>query len=673
MAETLSTKPSTALRNRASMANRSQSPTSPLFVLGSNDDQLERAQARAARAAANRRKAATVFAPFSPPSDPCLSREQIIDLFQNCIKLASENKINQKNTWELKLIDHLSEIIKVEAENDRETNFQKASCTLEAGVKIYAVRVDSVHAEAYKVLSGMNRASLEDEQETTRRDDNVNNEQGRGQPKKELERKISPLSTLESSFEALNVKKFDVAFMVDPLYHQSSAQCDESGAKGLLLNNLGVYGGCQVIFDSYEVPGMCRSCSLHRNPSDLIDLSFAKESIQEMVVNMLAKNEISPTLKEILCQFEENNQRSSQDFNIGQNSDLKMDGFDDKEVEWDISSGNCDTWAIDHDDDIGVDHENRSFGDPIFQSHHEGNNSGTSYEADVGDRFERVSAFLFQGLGLNSKKNAWAGPDHWKYWRPKGSEEAPATQSKPTTKRTKKKDHKEVDLDFTTSLYKEFPDIFAPPKNFKSLLLPANTVPCSNRLPEDCHYQPEDLAKLFLLPDVLFFGKRRRHHTDDNSWEQSNNFDEAFPSWDNESVCSGQYGDGCVHSNVEDTDTLVSQPRQVSKIEVQYDRTSKRVDVHALKETLWGHMQESAEVPSAELKDTISFKHILVTFPVNCRAAVPEDISPHLCFICLLHLANEYGLSIHDCPSLDDLSIHLPSRSNSDGVEQPSS
>lgn len=34
-------------------------------------------------------------------------------------------KINQKNTWELKLIDHLSEIIKVETEGDTETNFQK--------------------------------------------------------------------------------------------------------------------------------------------------------------------------------------------------------------------------------------------------------------------------------------------------------------------------------------------------------------------------------------------------------------------------------------------------------------------------------------------------------------------------------------------------------------------
>jgi condensin complex subunit 2 len=34
-------------------------------------------------------------------------------------------KINQKNTWELGLIDHLSEIIHAGEEEDDETNFQK--------------------------------------------------------------------------------------------------------------------------------------------------------------------------------------------------------------------------------------------------------------------------------------------------------------------------------------------------------------------------------------------------------------------------------------------------------------------------------------------------------------------------------------------------------------------
>lgn len=65
-------------------------PFSPTkFVLGSNDDKLERAQARAARAAVIRRKPIPVAPP--PSEDPCLDKEQILELFQNCIKLASEN------------------------------------------------------------------------------------------------------------------------------------------------------------------------------------------------------------------------------------------------------------------------------------------------------------------------------------------------------------------------------------------------------------------------------------------------------------------------------------------------------------------------------------------------------------------------------------------------------
>lgn len=66
-----------------------------------------------------------------------------------------------------------------------------------------------------------------------------------------------------------------MAFAVDPLYHQTSAQFDEGGAKGLLLNNLGVYGGCRVLFDSFEVPGKCMPCATQHDKSDTVDLSFA--------------------------------------------------------------------------------------------------------------------------------------------------------------------------------------------------------------------------------------------------------------------------------------------------------------------------------------------------------------------------------------------------------------
>lgn len=50
---------------------------------------------------------------------------------------------------------------------------------------------------------------------------------------------------------------------------------------------------------------------------------------------------------------------------------------------------------------------------------------------------------------------------------------------------------------------KDLSDVFAPPKNPKSLLLPANREPGNTILPEDCHYQPENLVKLFLLPNVM--------------------------------------------------------------------------------------------------------------------------------------------------------------------------
>ncbi|RDX64855.1 Condensin complex subunit 2, partial [Mucuna pruriens] len=685
MAETLSPNPAMGQKQRL----RIQSPTSPFF-LGSNDDQLERAQARAARAAAIRRKSLGLNQPLQANSDPCLNKQQILDLFQNCIKLASENKINQKNTWELNLIDHLTDIIKAEEEKDAETNFQKASCTLEAGVKIYSLRVDSVHSEAYKVLGGMNRAGQEAEQAMMADTilEGVNIESGEEEKsRKETNKKLSPLSTLETSFEGLNVKKFDgdpksysisvtclrcrvevvlkmAAFVVDPLYRQTTAKFDEGGAKGLLMNNLGIYGGCRVLFDSLEVPAKCMASQNQSDISDTIDLSLVRDCIEQMVLDMRVKDEISPTLRTIVNQFDETNRRPT-DFQLhGQSSaEVDLDAAFNHENGFDIEENdNCTAWSDDHDDltvaaDLGCNNA-----DPSFPSYPQDNEPFPSPDGDMDDRFESVDGYLFLSLGFSSKQNAWAGPDHWKYRKSKVSEVHPTSEDGSTLKcrQPKSKRQAEVDLNFTNSLEKKMLDIFSLPKNPKLLLLPEIRLPCNTKLPEDCHYQPEDLVKLFLLSNVKCLG-RRANRFSDGSREQSNEY-ESFPSWDYGSVCgddSGDY-DGDLH-NMEDSNTLISQPRQVNKIEVQYDKTSKQVDVQALKITLWDHVQESGNLRSQGPKDTLSFRNILANFPSECNAAATiSDISPHLCFICLLHLANEKGLSIQSCPNLDDLAIRLP-------------
>eukprot|EP01043_Picozoa_sp_COSAG02_P070699 COSAG02_NODE_12627_length_1517_cov_3.346262_2_plen_274_part_00 len=165
---------------------------------------------------------------------------------------------------------------------DGNMNFQMASGAVEAGVKIYSSRVDSVATEAYKVLGNLSRANNKDgarlhiswccrpiphtvAQPLTRTStfchlpageedaadtEGVENDEGGEGPRK---RKIrSGVSTLENNEENLNLKDLEYQITTDPLFQKTSASFDEGGAKGMLLNNLNVQNGCQIVFDSSD-------------------------------------------------------------------------------------------------------------------------------------------------------------------------------------------------------------------------------------------------------------------------------------------------------------------------------------------------------------------------------------------------------------------------------------
>ena len=70
-------------------------------------------------------------------------------------------KISQKNTWNLDLIDYMEDMVQssLNVASDGDLNFAAASSTIDAGVKIYSSRVDSVHADAYKVLGNLSRSA----------------------------------------------------------------------------------------------------------------------------------------------------------------------------------------------------------------------------------------------------------------------------------------------------------------------------------------------------------------------------------------------------------------------------------------------------------------------------------------------------------------------------------
>ncbi|VAH76669.1 unnamed protein product [Triticum turgidum subsp. durum] len=391
-----------------------------------------------------------------------------------------------------------------------------------------------------------------------------------------------------------------------------------------------------------------------------------------MIVHMPLSNDISPTLRDIVAQFDEENKRPSHDASSGQMlvmEDQVVDSNDDS------MPPDCGTW-----DFGGCDDQDSNFSDgvPVYCFINAIKKRGTddceyTFQGpdgpDVDERLEKIADLLSLGAGFSSKTNAWAGPEHWKYRKVRDLEPAQTSSGdlEVAKKAKKKKGKEEPDIDFTKALEHEKANVFAPPKNPKSLLLPANKGSCNNKLPEDCHYQLESLVKLFLLPDILCLARRRRKPLGafdlliDDSRDNSDDFMPSRP-WDDDDLGNDHVDEGDAASDVEEPVNLIAKPRQVNRIDVQYDKVSKQVDVHALKEVLWNHIHSSAKTADLErdgIESSLCLTKVLHDLPCSNRDVSTTEISQHLYFICLLHLANEHSLTLRDCPTLDEIDIYI--------------
>ncbi|KAK4516072.1 uncharacterized protein ATC70_011033 [Mucor velutinosus] len=173
------------------------------------------------------------------PTVPTLTPAQMYSNFEEWIKMCTDNKVNVSNTWNFALIDYFHDMTFIR-EGDS-INFQKASCTLDGCVKIYTSRVDSVANETGKLLSGLADSTHADNEDEERHKE------------RRVRRKMTRIdTTLLKDFSTLAVKKFDLDYTVDPLFKKTSADFDEGGARGLLLNHLSLDQNCKIIFDASD-------------------------------------------------------------------------------------------------------------------------------------------------------------------------------------------------------------------------------------------------------------------------------------------------------------------------------------------------------------------------------------------------------------------------------------
>jgi condensin complex subunit 2 len=600
----------------------------------------------------------------------------------------------------LALIDHISEIVRDSKDEDGQTNFQKSSCTLDAGVKIYASRVDSFHNETFKMLGGMNKVtqSNEAENEDEENEDDVGgkgdgeglDEDGEPLPVKK-KRSTRTVQTLEPP-EQHTVKQVEEANVVDPLFQKTSALFDEGGASGLLLNNLSVHKGCTVCFDSEEVPEYnARAFDGEQIlEGTTIDLSSMADILNNanraasvpgiritpsvhVMEDLLATlvGGVAPTTEAAKTRESQTTTDASQgvsgvslfDFASGEGVqfaeyDEDGDGGGDEDFT-DFPDGGFDDFAGGFDDDDTV---GEGDGGGVFTE------SQGAGEGRIVDDANAGLEWVVNTGGMGGK-SAWAGPTHWRFKavpRPKNNdgteqhdEDADATQ-KPSRK-------EKGALTFDCENPGEVDEKrFTLAANAEELLLVAAPTAVDTLLPPDLGYDPSDLARLSLRPNAAVTGlgliqKRIRSGetagANDGVFDGEDDFGEGFDN--------GFDDDDDDDANDDDTpiytaDGLVAAPRRVEKITVNYARSTKQVDVKELKCALWGNINSVPDPdPDAATggATTHSFHRLLHEFPEQNLAGATEDISVHMAFICMLHLANEHGLVITDRPELNDLDI----------------
>lgn len=155
-----------------------------------------------------------------------LDRENLGEVYRQAIRMNAENRINAGNSWGLKLIENMDKLVHGDDDGGAAggggaggrggggatgVNFTKASCTLDASVKIYGYRVDDVHLTSYKVLHNLNRTDAgggkkgrdADGEDGGMDDDDSDAEDGAGGRTRRQKRGGGTADTLESNLGEL--------------------------------------------------------------------------------------------------------------------------------------------------------------------------------------------------------------------------------------------------------------------------------------------------------------------------------------------------------------------------------------------------------------------------------------------------------------------------------------
>ncbi|PTB65367.1 barren [Trichoderma citrinoviride] len=493
-----------------------------------------------------------------------MKRVPLLANFEEWMKMATDNKINATNSWNFALIDYFHDMSLLK-EGDG-VNFQKASCTLDGCVKIYTNRIDSVATETGKLLSGLadsnNKKKDRDAEDGAAEGEESEEEvDENGNVKKKTKKKVqrSSEATLAPSFASLQLKKFELEFAVDPLFKKASADFDEGGAKGLLLNHLMIDSQGRIVFDSSDDAGDAddkkREGQLDEDGNEEDDEENVQSQLekdrahhhdedgdQEMMdvdidvaalaqrffpdLSLLDELDICPSLKSFelgdpsgsmdipFLKAPEDWREQDKDKSFGARGDksgMFIDedapaGFDDD----DLGLGNFDATGDVAFGEGGEAWAREAALEPQMRVYDAGLDGGEGGDGD-GEGFDENGEYI---VSMGNSQNAdkvhqdilsffdqalqknWASAEHWRIRKIKDT-------NKPAGETKKRKEKEPFEIDFNAPLSASQSDvIYTQATSNSAVCMPKKDWKSKSRnlLPDDKHFTSKVLLNLFLKP-----------------------------------------------------------------------------------------------------------------------------------------------------------------------------
>ncbi|XP_032760041.1 condensin complex subunit 2 [Rattus rattus] len=674
-----------------------------------NDDEKERMQRRRSRVIdlqfstdsihlASPNRNIDVSAPI-----PKFTNTQITEHYSTCIKLSTENKITTKNAFGLHLIDFMSEILK---QKDTEpTNFKVAAGTLDASTKIYAVRVDAVHADVYRVLGGLGKDTPPQEGEESHSGDGSAVETERTKKAAKPKKKQS-CKTIEQNLSSINVSEADGKCAVDPMFQKTAASFDECSTAGVFLSTL----HCQDYRSELLFPSNMQALS-SGEPLELPDLGFVDMTDLKAPLQQCAEDQqLCPSLAGF--QF---TKWDSETHN--ESVSALVDKFKKNDQVFDINAEVEDDDEDVPDGPLVEDFVDNDEPDPCaagdqeeFRSWKEICQVPDSQEeiVSLGDRdIQTMCSFLSTKPGEYSyfsprTMKMWAGPDHWRF-RPR-----PKQNTTSCTENKKKNTKKDFEINFDDDI--DFDAYFQ--KTKVATILTKSTLENQNwkatTLPADFLYETDNLVQLHLKPDIRSLKMSQNQKAKTEHYEEIEDYDYNNPN-DTSNYCPGlqdadsdyEESDGLFAGPVGTLDlesdpktaqenghispesqgvdittygesNLVAEPQKVNKIEIHYAKTAKKMDMKKLKQTMWSlltefsrketdieanHTDNGKEEAPEEVADEKKLSGLTKDLQTRLPPLMAQNLSIPLAFACLLHLANEKNLKLEGTEDLSEVRV----------------